>query len=50
MQLSQSVASPEQIYLTLLALFILQECFDDFADEWELIARKAKAFLLSAGI
>ena len=40
----------EQVYLTLLALFILQECFYDYEDEWDLIARKAKTFLQQAGI
>ena len=44
-----SGADSELVYLTLLALFILQECFDDYEDEWELIARKAKTFLQSAG-
>ena len=45
-----SGAESELVYLTLLALFILQECFDDCEDEWELIARKAKTFLQSAGV
>ena len=45
-----SGANSELVYLTLLALFILEECFDDFEDEWELIARKAKTFLQSAGV
>ena len=45
-----SGANSELVYLTLLALFILQECFDDYEDEWELIARKAKTFLQSAGV
>ena len=35
----------EVAYLTLLALFILEEAFDDYEDEWELIARKAKEYL-----
>ena len=38
------------VYLTLLALFILKECFDDYKGEWEMIARKAKNFLRSAGV
>ena len=45
-----SGANSELVYLTLLALFILEECFDDCEDEWELIARKAKTFLQSAGV
>ena len=45
-----SGAESELVYLTLLALFILQECFDDYEDEWELIARKAKTFLQSSGV
>ena len=43
-------ANAEAVYLTLLALYILQECFDDYEDEWELIARKAKTFLQSSGV
>lgn len=33
------------IYLTLVALFVLQEEFEDKKDEWKLIAKKAKNFL-----
>ena len=44
------IKTTEQVYLTLLALFILQECFDDYEDEWDMIARKAKTFLQSAGV
>ena len=35
----------EQVYLTLLALFLLREVFIDKEDEWQMIARKAKTFL-----
>ena len=35
----------EQVYLTLLALFLLQEAYMDKEDEWQMIARKAKTFL-----
>jgi len=35
----------ESAYLTLLALFILEDCFAENEDEWELIARKAKEYL-----
>ena len=38
------------IYLTLVALFILREVFDDRKDEWELIAKKAKDYLKNAGL
>ena len=43
-------ADSEAVYLTLLALLILQVCFDDYEDEWQLIARKAKIFLMYEGI
>ena len=38
------------IYLTLVALFILREVFDDKKDEWELIAKKAKDYLKNVGL
>ena len=38
------------VYLTLLALYILQESFADREDEWKLIAVKAKNWLVSAGV
>ena len=34
-------ATTEQVYLTLLALYILEEGFEDNEDEWQLIAQKA---------
>ena len=37
----------DTIYYTLLALFILQEAFKENEDEWQLIARKAKEYILS---
>lgn len=40
----------ERAYMTLLALFILQEVFVDNADEWKMIARKAKTYLEQAGV
>ena len=38
------------VYLTLVALFILREVFEDKKDEWELIAKKAKDYLKNAGL
>ena len=40
----------EQVYLTLLALFILEESFPENAQEWQMIARKAKTYLEQAGV
>lgn len=39
-----------QIWHTILALFILDEKFDDTVDEWEMIARKAKTWLKQNGV
>ena len=38
------------VYLTLVALYILKEEFDDREDEWQSIAKKAENFLKKAGI
>lgn len=35
----------ETVYLTLLAIHILQECYEDDQGEWTLIARKARTWL-----
>lgn len=40
----------EVVYTTLVAIFILQEKYEDRADEWALLARKAKSFLREAGL
>ena len=40
----------EQVYVTLLAIYILMEKFDDKEDEWVLLVRKAKGFLRDSGI
>ena len=40
----------ETVYLTLLAIYILQESFPDHEDEWQLIVAKAITFLEQAGI
>jgi len=40
----------EQIYLTLLALFILEEAYLDYEDEWQMIAKKGKTYLEQAGV
>ena len=46
----QDAISVDIVYLTLLALYILQESFEDREDEWKLIATKAKNWLASAGV
>ena len=38
------------VYLTLLAIYILEEAFADREDEWQLIVTKAKKFLERAGV
>ena len=35
----------DDIYFTLLALFILEEGYADQEDEWQLIAGKARSYL-----
>ena len=40
----------EEVFLTLLALYVLEELFSDREEEWSLIADKAKKFLKQAGI
>lgn len=43
-------ADAEQIYATLLAIFLLTEAFSHKEDEWTLLVRKAKAYLKAAGL
>lgn len=38
------------VLTTLLALFILQEKFEDREEEWTLLAKKAKNWLKKAGL
>eukprot|EP00347_Sterkiella_histriomuscorum_P014103 403362158 len=40
----------KQVWLTILALFILREKFDHQEDEWSMIAKKAKTYLKNQGI
>ncbi|CDW78295.1 UNKNOWN [Stylonychia lemnae] len=40
----------QQVLLTILALFVLREKFDDQEDEWIMIAKKAKTYLREQGI
>ena len=40
----------ESVYLTLLALFILEEAFYEHEDEWMVIARNAKKWLTEVGV
>ena len=39
----------EKIYLTLLALYLLEEAYADEQDQWQMIARKAKTYLEQTG-
>ena len=41
----QGGADVMTVYLTLLALYILAEAFEDDEDEWQMIASKARDFL-----
>ncbi len=43
-------AEIQKVWLTLIALWILQEKFESKQDEWKMIARKAKAYIKSQGI
>ena len=43
-------ADHEVIYLTLLAIYILEEAFSEFEEEWFLIAAKAVSYLEKVGI
>ena len=38
-----------QVYLTILALWILKEKYDEQEDEWQMIAKKAKNYLKEQG-
>ena len=44
MQLTESAAA-ETVYLSLLAIYILEERFPNDEDEWVLIVRKAFTYL-----
>ena len=41
----QEGADSTIIYLTLLALYILAEAYEDYEDEWQMIASKAREYL-----
>ena len=43
-------ALKDQVFVTLLAIYLLQEAFGDSEDEWTLLARKAKTYLKSVGV
>ena len=45
-----SQADSEDLYLTIVALFVLKEVFADKKEEWQLLAQKAKEFLKAAGV
>ena len=40
----------EDILTTIIALYLLEERYEESSDEWTLIATKAKAWLIEAGI
>ena len=51
LQAAGTLTAPiEDVLLTIAALFVLQEKFDDQEDEWALIAKKAKAWLKQVGV
>lgn len=41
---------PDIVYVTLLAIYLLQEAFGDREDEWTLLSKKATTWLKNAGI
>ena len=43
-------ADIETVYLTLLAIYILREAYDDYEDEWQLLVKKAYKWLQSIGV
>lgn len=49
-QLDANVAQKETVWLTLLALYILEDQYLDREGEWTLLAQKAKAFLKKNGV
>lgn len=40
----------ETVYLTLLAIHILQECYEDNRGEWNMIVQKARTWLVQVGV
>ena len=40
----------ETVYLTLLAIHILQECYEDSRGEWNMIVQKARTWLVQVGV
>lgn len=40
----------DKVLMTIIALWVLKETFEEQEDEWQMIARKAKNFLKSQGI
>ena len=40
----------DKVLATVLALWALKEKYEDYEDEWQMIARKAKNYLKSQGI
>ena len=45
-----NVQEQQQAYLTLIAIFVLQEEFEDRESEWKLLAKKGKDYLKSVGV
>ena len=46
----QANTDKEQVYVTLLAMYLLLEVFGHREDEWTLLVRKAKNYLREAGV
>jgi len=40
----------ETIYVTLVAIYVLQEAFEHKSNEWALLVRKAKTYLKQVGV
>lgn len=49
-QIKALTANQEDVLMTLIALFILQEKFEDREEEWTLLAKKAKTWLKQVGV
>jgi dihydroneopterin aldolase len=47
---SKKISLVEDILTTIIALYVLEEKYEESSDEWNLIATKAKAWLNEAGI
>lgn len=50
-QLTLSPGTPtDTVYVTLLAIYVLREAYDDYEAEWTLLVKKATQWLQSVGV